>query len=128
MAKDLKLDPTTGDLVIDPVTHDLETVEGAEELAQRIRATLDIRYGEMKSLYPDVGADYSNMLGKDPDLDAASADMQAAIEAQVPEVESVDEIIFTKLPGRRLQVEFSVTYVDESGSTQQTKGDYDIGS
>lgn len=128
MARDIKLDPKTGDFVIDPLTHDLAMVEGAEEIAQRVRTTLDIRYGEMKHLDPDVGADYSNFLGKDPELDAAAADIQAAVTAQVPEVESIDSIAFTKLSHRRLRVNFTITYIDEAGITQTTEGGYDIGA
>ena len=58
MAKDLLVNEY-GDLVIDPTTHDLAIVEGIDEIAQRIRATLLIRYGEMPNLDPDQGTDYS---------------------------------------------------------------------
>ncbi len=127
MARDLMIDQS-GDFVIDPNTHDLEVVEGADEIAQRIRATLDIYYGEMDNLDSEIGSDYSNMLGKNPDLDHAADDMEAAITAQVPEIQTVDSIIFTKDKNRHLIVDFEVTYLDEDDNEQQAKGGYDIGA
>ncbi|MGO2858860.1 MAG: DUF2634 domain-containing protein [Lactiplantibacillus plantarum] len=126
MAMDLKI--VNGDFVIDPVTHDLQTVEGADEVAQRICATLDIYYQEMDNLAPEIGADYSNMLGKDPDLDHAADDMEAAITAQVPEITTVDSITFTKDGNRHLTVNFRVTYIDENGDEQNAEGGYDLGA
>lgn len=127
MAGDLMIDQS-GDFVIDPNTHDLEVVEGADEIAQRIRATLDIYYGEMDNLDSEIGSDYSNMLGKNPDLDHAADDMEAAITAQVPEIQTVDSITFTKDKNRHLIVDFEVTYLDEDDNEQQAKGGYDIGA
>ena len=127
MATDLMLDPNTGDFVLDPDTHDLVLVEDADEIAQRVRATLDIRYAEMENLDPIIGADYSNMLGKAPRLDYAASDMEAAILAQVPEVVSVNDINFEK-DGRHLTVTFNVTYIDENGDEQRTEGGYDLAS
>lgn len=118
----------SGDFVIDPNTHDLEVVEGADEIAQRIRATLDIYYGEMDNLDSEIGSDYSNMLGKQPDLEHATDDMEAAITAQVPEIQTVDSITFTKDKNRHLIVDFEVTYLDEDDNEQQAKGGYDIGA
>lgn len=127
MARDLMIDQS-GDFVIDPNTHDLEVVEGADEIAQRIRATLDIYYGEMDNLDSEIGSDYSNMLGKQPDLEHATDDMEAAITAQVPEIQTVDSITFTKDKNRHLIVDFEVTYLDEDANEQQAKGGYDIGT
>lgn len=127
MARDLMIDQS-GDFVIDPNTHDLAVVEGADEIAQRIRATLDIYYGEMDNLDSEIGSDYSNMLGKNPDLDHAADDMEAAITAQVPEIQTVDSITFTKDKNRHLIVDFEVTYLDEDDNEQQAKGGYDIGA
>ncbi|APR08343.1 DUF2634 domain-containing protein [Lentilactobacillus parabuchneri] len=127
MARDLMIDQS-GDFVIDPNTHDLEVVEGADEIAQRIRATLDIYYGEMDNLDSEIGSDYSNMLGKNPDLDHAADDMEAAITAQVTEIQTVDSITFTKDKNRHLIVDFEVTYLDEDDNEQQAKGGYDIGA
>lgn len=127
MARDLMIDQS-GDFVIDPNTHDLEVVEGADEIAQRVRATLDIYYGEMDNLDSEIGSDYSNMLGKQPDLEHAADDMEAAITAQVPEIQTVDSITFTKDKNRHLIVDFEVTYLDEDDNEQQAKGGYDIGA
>lgn len=127
MARDLMIDQS-GDFVIDPNTHDLEVVEGTDEIAQRIRVTLDIYYGEMDNLDSEIGSDYSNMLGKNPDLDHAADDMEAAITAQVPEIQTVDSITFTKDKNRHLIADFEVTYLDEDDNEQQAKGGYDIGA
>lgn len=126
MAKDLCV-TENGDLVIGPTTHDLELITGAEEIAQRIRATLLIRYGEMINLDPDQGADYSNFLGKNFNSKLAAADMTTAIEANVPEVETVDSIKFTKLPMRRLRVDFRCTVTDND-TKQEVEGGFGIGN
>lgn len=128
MARDLMTDPKTGDFVIDPNTHDLAMVEGADEIAQRIRATWDIYFGEMSHLDPEIGSDYSNLLGKNPSFEYAADDMEAAVIAQVPEVISFDSVNFTKLPNRRVQVDFVATYIDEDQNEQQAEGGYEIGS
>lgn len=108
MANDIKLGENH-DFVIDPITHDLEITNGLDEIAQRIQATLEIRYGEMERLGPKMGADYTNFLGKHLDKQAAAGDMRAVIEAKVPEVETVDEINFEKLPNRKLKITFRAT-------------------
>lgn len=127
MARDLEIDDT-GDLVIDETTHDLSIIEGADEIAQRIKATLDIRYGEMTNLDPDMGADYTNFLGKDFNEELAGADMEAAITANVPEVTSVDSITFTR-KGRQLFVSFTAHYQDDDTDTEEeVEGDYTIES
>lgn len=108
MANDIKLGENH-DFIIDPITHDLEITNGLDEIAQRIQATLEIRYGEMERLDPEMGADYTNFLGKHLDKQAAAGDMRAVIEAKVPEVETVDEINFEKLPNRKLKITFRAT-------------------
>lgn len=108
MARDLFMSDNH-DLVIDPITHDLEMTSGLDEIAQRIKATLEIRYGEMQRLDPEMGADYSSFLGKNFNKQAAENDMRAAIEANVPEVETVDNIEFIKKPERKMQINFGAT-------------------
>ncbi|MBP2057904.1 hypothetical protein J2Z60_001079 [Lactobacillus colini] len=127
MVKDLKVDEN-GDLIIDPLTHDLVMIDGDDEILQRIKATLDIRYGEMKNLAPEIGADYQNFLGKNFNEEGASADMRAAITAQVPEVENVTSIKFKKLPNRRLEVDFTATIKHEDNSTSKVEGGYEVGT
>ena len=102
MARDLFMSDNH-DLVIDPITHDLEMTSGLDEIAQRIKATLEIRYGEMQRLDPEMGADYSSFLGKNFNKQAAE------IEANVPEVETVDNIEFIKKPERKMQINFRAT-------------------
>ena len=125
MARDFLTDEN-GDLVIDEDTHDFAWVTGVEEVAQRIRATLLIRYGEMVNLAPDQGADYSNFLGKNFNAELAAADMTTAIEDNVPEVETVTKINFTKLPHRRLLVSFQATVNLDDDNEQTVEGDVNI--
>ena len=130
MAKDLEIDDN-GDLVIDPTTHDLAMVTGTDEIVQRIKATLDIYYGEMENIAPDVGADYSNLLGKNYDVELAIADMTSAITAGVPEITSVDDMsIDIDRQTRKATVNFTVSYSeDDTGdSEQEAKGEYEIGT
>ena len=127
MARDLQVDDN-GDLVIDPLTHDLAIVDGDEEIEQRIKATLDTGYGEMVNLDPKMGADHQSFLGKNFNEDNAAADMTAAIKANVPEVETIDSIKFKKLPRRHLLVTFRATVRNDDNSTDKIKGDYNIGS
>lgn len=121
MARDLQVDDD-GNLVIDPDTHDLAMVDGLDEIAQRIKATLEIRYGEMERLDPEMGSDYSSFLGKRFDEADAAADMTSAIEANVPEVQSVDSIRFIKGPHRTLKVTFTATVEDSDGTTSTMEG------
>ena len=130
MAKDLEIDGN-GDLVIDPTTHDLAIVTGTDEIVQRIKATLDIYYGEMENIAPEVGADYSNLLGKNYDTELAIADMTSAITAGVPEITSVDDMsIDIDRQTRKATANFSVSYSDgDTGdSEQEAKGAYEIGA
>lgn len=127
MAKDLKVDDK-GDLVLDPVTHDLQLVSGIEEIAQRIKATLEIRYGEMQLLDPEMGTDYTDMLGKRFKEEDASAQLRETIRTFVPEVESIDDISFTYLPNRHLQIDFKVTATPtESQNAEPIEGSVELG-
>lgn len=130
MAKDFEIDEN-GDLVIDPTTHDLAIVTGTDEIVQRIKATLDIYYGEMENIAPDVGADYSNLLGKNYDVELAIADMTSAITAGVPEITSVDDMsIDIDRQTRKATVNFVVSYSeDDTGDNEQeAKGEYEVGA
>lgn len=130
MAKDLEIDDN-GDLVVDPATRDLSLVTGADEIVQRIKATLDIYYGEMENIAPDVGADYSNLLGKNYDVELAIADMTSAITAGVPEITSVDDMSIDIDPKtRKATVNFTVSYSDDdtADNEQEAKGAYEIGA
>lgn len=128
MAKDFRV-TDDGDLIINPATHDLEMVDGVDEVAQRIRATLLIRYGEMPNLDPDQGADYSNFIGKNFDEKLASADMETTIIEKVPEVQTVNNIKFTKLPNRHLAVNFSATVNVDDGTDnlEELEGGFVLG-
>lgn len=125
MARDIQATPD-GDFFIDPATHDLAIIDGADEIAQRIRATLLIRYGEMTNLGPTQGADYSSFLGKGFHENLAAADMTSAIETNVPEVTTVHDIKFKQLPDRGLYVSFEVE-ADIDGNVEEVKGGTEIG-
>lgn len=127
MAKDLEVDDY-GDLVIDPVTHDLATVSGIDEIAQRIKATLSIKYGEMPNLGAEAGADYRNFLGKNFNEESARDDLTAALLDQVPEVQSLQDITFQKLARRKLAVGFTAVVETETGETGEVEEDYSIES
>lgn len=127
MAKDIEIDDN-GDLVIDPTTHDLSIISEVDEIVQRIKATLDIYYGEMENLDPEVGADYSNLLGKGFNTELAIADMTSAITAGVPEITGVTEMSIGVDPAtRKATVSFTVSY-DDGDDEQEAKGDYEIGA
>lgn len=127
MAKDLKVDDK-GDLVINPETHDLEMIDGVDEIAQRIKATLEIRYGEMEELDPKQGTDYSAILGKHFDKTMASDEIRNVIMEQVPEVESVDNIEFTPQPNRGMTINFKAIATPTDGnSAEEVEGDVDFG-
>lgn len=124
---DFKTDDN-GDIMIDPDTHDFAMVDGIEEVSQRIKATLDIRYGEMANLDPTMGSDYHSFLGKNFNPTNASADMTASITSNVPEVETVSNFKFKKLPRRRLEVSFVATVrLEGSDTTQDVSEAYEIG-
>lgn len=130
MAKDLEIDDN-GDLVVDPATRDLSLVTGTDEIVQRIKATLDIYYGEMENIAPEVGADYSNLLGKNYDVELSIADMTSAITAGVPEITSVDDMsIDIDRQTRKATVNFTVSYSDDDtgDNEQEAKGAYEIGT
>lgn len=127
MARDL-LVTKYGDPVIDPSTHDLATVDGLDEIAQRIRATLLIRYGEMPNLDPDQGADYSNFIGKNFNEELASVDMSTTIQDKVPEVQTVNKITFKKLPERGLYVSFDATVSVDDGDPEELEGGFELGN
>lgn len=127
MAKDLEVDEY-GNLVIDPVTHDLATVSGIDEVAQRIKATLSIKYGEMSNLGAEAGADYRNFLGKNFNEESARDDLTAALLDQVSEVQSLQDITFQKLAGRKLAVGFTAIVETDTGETGEVEEDYSIES
>lgn len=125
MAKDLLVD-NNGDLIVDPVTHDLTIVDGIEEITQRIKATLEIRHGEMQHLDPEMGSDFKSVLGKHLDKESASADIQSAITSYVPEVESVLDITFKKLPRRALLIKFTAIVDAGSGIKDKIEGELEV--
>lgn len=127
MAKDLMIDEK-GDFILDPETHDLMLIDGIEEIAQRIKATLEIRYGEMVNLDPQMGSDYYHFLGKNFKKDLAAADMTSAILSFVPEVQSVDHIEFDVDPNtRKLTVSFVAT-ARIDGNNEIVEGGMNLGT
>lgn len=124
--RDLKVDDH-GDLIIDPVTHDLQTVDGIDEIAQRIKATLSIHLGEMVNLDSDQGTEYTNFFVKNFKKNIAQADIADAIERNVPEVNELTDVTFENLPERGLKVEFKANVTLEDGTNDTAEGGLNIG-
>lgn len=124
--RDLKVDDH-GDLIIDPVTHDLQTVDGIDEIAQRIKATLSIHLGEMVNLDPDQGTEYTNFFVKNFKKNIAQTDIADAIERNVPEVNELTDVAFEKLPERGLKVEFKANVTLDDGTNDTAEGGLNIG-
>lgn len=128
MAKDFKV-TDYGDLYVDPDTHDFVLIDGIDEIAQRIKATLETFFGEMDIIDPDQGMDYANFLGHNYDKVLASRDLRETIQAKVPEVDSVDDIELKVDPStRHLNVHFkAMATPTESSASQPVEGDVDVG-
>lgn len=124
--RDLKVDDH-GDLVIDPITHDLQTVDGIDEIAQRIKATLSIHLGEMINLDPDQGTDYTNFFVKNFKKNIAQTDIADAIERNVPEVNELTDVAFEKLLDRGLKVEFKANVTLDDGTNDTAEGGLNLG-
>lgn len=124
--RDLKVDDH-GDLIIDPVTHDLETVDGIDEIAQRIKATLSIHLGEMVNLDSEQGTEYTNFFVKNFKKNIAQTDIADAIERNVPEVNELTDVIFEKLPERGLKVEFKANVTLDDGTNDVAEGGLNLG-
>lgn len=126
MAKDFK-STDYGDLYIDPETHDFVLIDGLEEIAQRIKATLETNYQEMDVLDPEQGLDYTNFLGKRFNKELASDELRDTIRRQVPEVDSVEDIEFKFQPNRKLTINFKVMATPtDSELSQEIEGGVDI--
>lgn len=117
-----------GDLMVDPLTHDLMLVDGIDEIAQRIRTTLSIRLGEMKNLAPEQGTDYTNFFMKNFQKNVAQTDMVDAIERNVPEVQQVTDLNFKQQPNRALEVTFKANVTLADGTAGTAKGGLEIGN
>ena len=126
MAKDFK-STDYGDLYVDPDTHDFVLISGLEEIAQRIKATLETNYQEMDVLDPEQGLDYTNFLGKRFNRELASDELRETIRRQVPEVDSIENIDFKFLPNRRMVINFKVMATPtESNTSQEVEGGVEI--
>ena len=125
--RDLKVDKY-GDLIVDPVTHDLQIVNGVDEIAQRIRATLLIRLGEMVNLAPEQGTDYTNFFVKNFKKNIAQTDIEDAIKKNVPEVNDLTDITFKELPNRGLDVHFKASVTLADGTSDIAEGGLELGN
>lgn len=115
-----------GDVVVDPLTHDLAIVDGVEEVAQRIRATLKIRLGEMVNLAPDQGTDYTSIFTKQFNENIAKTDIITALQENIPEITDVIDISFKKMPNRVLNVDFKANVNLSDGTTETVEGGLEI--
>lgn len=125
--RDLKVDKY-GDLIVDPVTHDLQIVDGVDEIAQRIRATLLIRLGEMVNLAPEQGTDYTNFFVKNFKKNIAQTDIEDAIKKNVPEVNDLTDITFKELPNRGLDVHLKASVTLADGTSDIAEGGLQLGN
>lgn len=126
MAKDFK-STDYGDLYVDPDTHDFVLISGLEEIAQRIKATLETNYQEMDVLDPEQGLDYTNFLGKRFNKELASDELRETIRRQVPEVDSIENIDFKFHSNRKLTITFKVMATPtESSKSQEVEGGVEI--
>lgn len=126
MAKDYKA-TDYGDLYVDPDTHDLVLINGLEEIAQRIKATLETNYHEMEILDPEQGLDYTNFLGKRFNKELASDELRETIRRQVPEVDAIEDISFKFLPNRKMIISFrAMATPTESNVSQEVEGGVEI--
>lgn len=128
MAKDFLVDDK-GDLYIDEQTHDLVIVDGVEEVAQRIKATLEIRFQEMMLLDSEMGMDYTDFFGKRFNKTDASMQLRETIMRFVPEVDSVEDIQFDfKSSNRHMQIDFKAMVTPtESKNSQLLEGGVSVG-
>lgn len=117
-----------GDIVVDPLTHDLVIIDGIEEVAQRIRATLKIRLGEMANLAPNQGTDYTNFFTKQLNENIAKTDIVTALQDNVPEITDVLDISFKELPNRVLNITFKANVSLSDGTNEMVEGGLDIGN
>lgn len=105
MAKDLKLDPVTHELVVD--TFDLVFLDGIDRVQQQIRIRLQFFKGEW-FLDLDFGVPwFQDILGvKPPPITRAESAIREAILG-VPDVASIERFSIDYLgSGRELQVSF----------------------
>lgn len=116
--RDFKVDEK-GDLIIDPDTHDIEMVDGVEEVMQRVKATLEIRFGEMVNLAPEYGSDYTSFFGRKVNTNNVASDITASVTSQVPEVESLKDFKFEYKPKRKMEISFTATVKLSNGESSQ---------
>lgn len=102
-------------------------IDGVDEVAQRIRATLLIHFGEMRNIAPEQGTNYTNFFVKNFKKNIAQADMVEAIERNIPEVDQVTDINFKNKPNRLLEVTFKANVTLNDGTKGIAQGGMSIG-
>lgn len=113
--RDLRLDPTTGDLDVSGGT--LHLTSGTEAIEQSIKIRLQFFKGEW-FLDPTAGVDYfGEVLVKNPDTNAVAALFRAKI-LETPGVASVDSLkLDYDSQARTLSITFTGT--DDTGALLQ---------
>ena len=109
MSYDIQLDPGTHDLIIAP-PGDLQLVDGAARVAQQIKVTLLLFFGEW-FLDTSFGVPYlEDILVKNPKF----AGINALLRARILDVPGVTRILALRMDFDRARRELSVTFTAET--------------
>ncbi|WP_214464517.1 hypothetical protein [Levilactobacillus brevis] len=119
MSKDLAVDES-GDIIIDPETGDLVTVEDDDQ-ALATNIALGTNEGEL-SWNPSFGLNHLHVIENLDDIPSLEAEIEDYLESQFDNFVSA-EVKDVKRNGRTATVDLAVTYLDDSGEeTMVTTG------
>ncbi|QCZ43712.1 hypothetical protein [Levilactobacillus brevis] len=111
MSKDLAVDES-GDIIIDPETGDLVTVEDDDQ-AVATNIALGTNEGEL-SWNPSFGLNHLHIIENLDDIPSLEAEIEDYLESQFDNFVSA-EVKDIKRNGRTATVDLVVTYLDDSG-------------
>lgn len=119
MSKDLAVNES-GDIIIDPETGDLVTVEDDDQ-ALATNIALGTNEGEL-SWNPSFGLNHLHVIENLDDIPSLEAEIEDYLESQFDNFVSA-EVKDVKRNGRTATVDLAVTYLDDSGEeTMVTTG------
>ena len=111
MSKDLAVDES-GDIIIDPETGDLVTVEDDDQ-ALATNIALGTNEGEL-SWNPSFGLNHLHVIENLDDIPSLEAEIEDYLESQFDNFVSA-EVKDVRRNGRTATVDLAVTYLDDSG-------------
>ena len=111
MSKDLAVDES-GDIIIDPETGDLVTVEDDDQ-AVATNIALGTNEGEL-SWNPSFGLNHLHVIENMDDIPSLEAEIEDYLESQFDNFVSA-EVKDVRRNGRTATVDLAVTYLDDSG-------------